>query len=71
VELCFDNRCRFGNRVGYSGLIYDEDVAGCAPHWKLRVSIFSGNDMVEITVTAHPADRFQYMSRLRRVEGGS
>lgn len=28
---------------------------------------FSSNDMVEATISIHPADRFQYTSRLRRV----
>lgn len=29
---------------------------------------FAGNDMVEVTISIHPADRFRYTSRLRRVE---
>ncbi|WP_320203213.1 GntR family transcriptional regulator [Agrobacterium rosae] len=29
---------------------------------------FSGNDLAEVTVSVHPADRFRYTSRLKRVE---
>lgn len=30
---------------------------------------FAGNDLAEVTVSVHPADRFQYTSRLKRVGG--
>ncbi|BCH62471.1 GntR family transcriptional regulator (plasmid) [Agrobacterium vitis] len=29
---------------------------------------FGGNDLAEVTISIHPADRFQYTSRLKRIE---